>query len=129
MSFAKIKKTSARLAITDYFYNVGYPVDAKDILDFLRSKNLKTNKTTVYRIIDYLHRNGLLEKIEFGEGKFRYEMKKSDHHHLICDKCGRIEDITDNFIEDFEDEILNKRGFQVKKHSLEFFGICKNCQS
>lgn len=129
MSFAKIKKTSARLAVTDYFYNVEYPVDAKDILDFLRSKNLKTNKTTVYRIIDYLYQNGLLEKIEFGDGKFRYEMKKGDHHHLICDKCDRIEDITDNFIESFEEEILNKRGFQVKKHSLEFFGICKNCQS
>jgi Fur family ferric uptake transcriptional regulator len=129
MSFAKIKKTSARLAITDYFYNIDYPVDIQEIIKFLRSKDLNTNKTTVYRIIEYLYNNNLLERLDFGEGKFRYEIKKGDHHHLICNKCGRIEDITDNFINDFENEILDKRGFQVKKHSLEFFGICKNCQS
>jgi Fur family ferric uptake transcriptional regulator len=128
MIFSKIKKTSARVAITDYFYNTDYPVDAKEIIAFLRSKNLNTNKTTVYRIIDYLFDNGILERLDFGEGKFRYEVKKGDHHHLICDKCGRIEDITDNFVQGFENDILERKGFKVKKHSLEFFGICKNCQ-
>lgn len=128
MVFAKIKKTPARIAITDYLYSVDSPVDVEKIIEFLRFKKLNTNKVTVYRIIDYLYKDGILDRLDFGEGKFRYEVKKGDHHHLICDKCGRIEDISDNFTKEFEDDIKQNKGFSVKRHSLEFFGICSNCQ-
>ncbi len=128
MVFAKIKKTPARMAITDYLYGIDSPVDIEKIIEFLRFKKLNTNKVTVYRIIDYLYKNGVLDRLDFGEGKFRYEVKKGDHHHLICDKCGRVEDICDNFTKEFEDDIRKNKGFFVKRHSLEFFGICSNCQ-
>lgn len=128
MSFARIKKTPARIAVTDYLYSIDFPVDIEKIIKFLRSKNLNTNKVTVYRIVDYLYKNGTLERLDFGEGKFRYEVKKGDHHHLICDKCGSIQDVSDNFTKEFENDITKNNGFLVKKHSLEFFGICKNCQ-
>jgi len=128
MVFSKIKKTPARIAITDYLYSINSPVDIEKIVEFLRSEKLNTNKVTVYRIIEYLYRNGLLERLDFGEGKFRYEVKKGDHHHLICDTCGRIEDVSDNFTKEYENDIKKNKGFLVKKHSLEFFGICSNCQ-
>jgi Fur family ferric uptake transcriptional regulator len=128
MAFSKIKKTPARIAITDYLYSIDSPVDIGKIVEFLRSEKLNTNKVTVYRIIEYLYRNGVLERLDFGEGKFRYEVKKGDHHHLICDTCGRIEDVSDNLTKEYENDIKKNKGFLVKKHSLEFFGICSNCQ-
>ena len=128
MVFAKIKKTPARSAITEFLSKAETPVDVKQIINFLRVKNLNTNKVTVYRIMDFFYKNGIVDRLEFQEGKFRYEVKKEDHHHLICQKCGRIEDVSDNFIENFEKIISKKKGFLVKSHSLEFFGICKNCQ-
>ena len=122
------RKTPARDAITDFLYSSDFPVDIEQIISFLRARNLKTNKVTVYRIIDLLYKNRIIDRVELGEGKYRYEVKKGDHHHLMCQECGEIEDVSDNFIENFEKEIKDKKGFLVKSHSLEFFGLCKNCQ-
>jgi Fur family ferric uptake transcriptional regulator len=129
MSLFKFKKTPARTAITEFLSKADYPVDILQVIDFLRSKDLNTNKVTVYRVMNFLFKNRIVDRVEFGEGKFRYEIKKTDHHHLICTNCGSIEDIQDIFMEDFEKDIKQKRGFLVKHHSLEFFGLCKNCQN
>lgn len=122
------KNTPARSAISNFLINSSLPVTAEEIINFLRSKKLHTNKVTVYRNLDVLYKNGLLDRLEFGEGKFRYELKKKHHHHLVCAKCSKIEDISEDFTLDFEDKIRKKSGFLVKNHALEFFGICKNCQ-
>ena len=55
---------------------------------------------------------GLVKQISFNEGKFRYELSnKEDHHHLICESCGKIEDISDCNIPDLEKEINKKKQF------------------
>lgn len=123
------KSTPARVAIADFLSSSKFPVDIESILSFLRSKSLKTNKVTIYRTIEFLREKGLIERVEFGEGKYRYEIKKEDHHHLICQNCGSIEDVEGVHIENLEKEIKDKKKFLVKSHSLEFFGICRNCQS
>jgi Fur family ferric uptake transcriptional regulator len=89
---------------------------------------LSTNKVTVYRIMDYLYQNGIVDKMEFGEGKYRYEIKKNHHHHLICTNCGKIEEVEGDFLKKLEEEIYKTKRFKVKNHSLEFFGLCKDCQ-
>lgn len=129
MSSVTIKKTPARSAITEFLSSSSLPVDVEQVIKFLRSKNLNTNKVTVYRIIEFMLKNGIVNRLEFGEGKYRYEMQKDHHHHLVCTNCGAIKDVPGDFLGKFEKEIRNKEGFLVKSHSLEFFGICKNCQS
>lgn len=81
--------------------------------------------------MEVLYKNDLIQRLEFGEGKFRYEIKKDKyhHHHLICTNCGKVEDVEGEFLTKMENEIKSKKGFLVKSHSLEFFGICKNCQN
>lgn len=122
------KRTPARAKIVEFLYASGAPVDIQEIIDFLRDKKLNTNKATVYRTMDLLFANGFVDRVEFGEGKFRYEIKKDDHHHFICQNCSSIEDISDCNISELEEEIKKKKGLLIKKHSLEFFGLCKNCQ-
>ncbi len=129
MGLIKIINTPARSAIREFLSTVESPVDVEQIIAFLRSRKLNTNKVTVYRTLDFLFKNGIADRLEFQEGKFRYEIKKMDHHHLICTNCRRVGDIADSFIKKFEEEIKKKRSFLVKNHALEFFGICKNCQS
>ncbi len=124
---SKNKKTPARNAIVQFLSDSNSPVAVNQILEYLRSQNLNTNKVTIYRNIDSMLEEGLINRLEFGEGKYRYELQKDDHHHLICSNCGRILDISDDFMEEFEKEIKRKTGFLVKSHSLEFFGICKKC--
>ncbi len=127
MNSVSIKKTPARESIVEFFSKSDSPVDVSQIIDFLREKSLSTNKVTVYRIIDFLYKNGIVDRLEFGEGKFRYEARKGDHHHLICTKCGKVEDIKDNYMNKLEKEIYQSKNFKVSSHSLEFFGLCKNC--
>ena len=86
--------------------------------------------TSVYRTLDLFVDNRLVREIDFGDGKKRYELSEDDnhHHHLICENCGNIEDFKME-----EEKILEnaktQTDFLIKKHRLEFFGICKNCQS
>lgn len=127
--FAQIKKTPARIAIKDYLVETKIPVDVRTIISFLRSKNLDTNKVTVYRALDFFCKNGLVDRVEFGEGKFRYEIKKGHHHHLVCTKCGKIAEVEGEFLKQMERQVYKNKQFKVISHSLEFFGICKNCQS
>jgi Fur family ferric uptake transcriptional regulator len=122
------KKTPARLAVSKFLSSANTPVDAEQIIQYLRSQNLETNKVTVYRILDILFKNQIIDRVEFGEGKYRYELKKNHHHHLICNDCGKIQDVGGNVVEKLEKEIQKNKHFQVQSHSLEFFGLCSDCQ-
>ena len=124
------RKTPAREAVTEFLSLADAPVDIEQIINFLRSKSLNTNKVTVYRIMDFLYKSGIVERLEFQEGKFRYEIRNvNHHHHLICTNCGKVEDAKGDFVSNLETQIRGENGFLVKSHSLEFFGLCKNCQN
>lgn len=109
--------------ITKLLSNYSKPVDAGTLVE-----KLKVNKTTVYRQIEKLVNNGVILEVEFGDGKKRYELRSLDHHHhLICNKCGKLEDIElDEQI--VLNEVAKKSDFKVESHSLEFFGLCVDCK-
>jgi len=121
-----IRYTKPRKLIFEALEHLSKPVSANEINDFLKNE---IDLTSIYRTLDLLKKSDLLNVILFGEGKKRYELKKDHghHHHLVCENCGGIEDI-----EMHEDNLLKNVAahseFLVKKHNLEFFGLCKNCQ-
>lgn len=126
----KFKITKVRSGIVGQFTEAKSPLSAKDLLDYFHSIGLKINKTTVYRELAFLLTENVIKEIEFGEGQKRYELEDfKHHHHLICLKCRKVEDIelkTD--LDKEEARFLKENGFKVVNHSLEFFGYCKNCQ-
>lgn len=108
--------------VLDLISGANLPVDANYLIE-----KLKVNKTTVYRQIDKLLLENKILEVELGDGKKRYELKDlKHHHHLVCKKCGTIDDI-----EIDEKMILGslskKTSFKIESHSLEFFGTCVNC--
>lgn len=125
-----LRATPARVAVMNFLEKTNQPVDVNSVIDYLNTNLIKTDPATVFRIMNMLTQKGITTPIEFQEGKTRYELSnKEDHHHLICESCGRIEDVSDVVIPTLEKEIKSKRNFLVKRHSLEFFGTCSNCQS
>lgn len=126
LSSHKLKTTEARLALIELVKRAEKPVDAQYLIEHLQ-KEIDIDRVTVFRILNILTDHDILKKLEFGEGKARYEMNDQEHHHLICESCGAIEDVSDCNISGLEEEIGKKKGFYIKRHSLEFFGLCANC--
>jgi Fur family ferric uptake transcriptional regulator len=124
-----LRATPARIAIMNFLEKTNQPVDANSIMNYLNIKNIKTDPATVFRIMNALTQKGITIPIEFQEGKMRYELAgKKHHHHLVCENCGKVEDVLSQAIPALEKEIKRMNKFLVKRHSLEFFGLCKLCQ-
>jgi Fur family ferric uptake transcriptional regulator len=125
---ANLKVTPARLGVLSALEQTDMPLDVNSIIKFLKKQKIKADKVTVFRIVNALTQKGLAAPVQLNEGKLRYEYAKEDHHHFICETCGSITDVSDCNIGVVEKDIQNKKGFLVKRHSLEFFGICSDCQ-
>lgn len=120
----KLKITPARLSVLSVLEHSDVPLDAGTI-----KNRVQGDKVTVFRILNSLTDKGLLKPVQFNEGKLRYEYAgKPKHHHFICENCGKIIDIEGCPISVLEKDIEKKKGVLVKRHSLEFFGLCADCQ-
>ncbi len=118
--------TKPRKLVFEALTHFSKPVSANEINGFLENK---INLSSIYRTLDLLRKSDLVNVILFGEGKRRYELKNQDehHHHLVCESCGDVEDIEmqeKSLLKNVEE----KSKFLVKKHNLEFFGLCQECQ-
>jgi len=108
--------------VLDLLLKSNSPVDVSALV-----KKMKVNKTTVYRQIEKLLEENKIVAVELGDGKKRYESSNlNHHHHLVCKKCGKLEDIVLDE-KKIVSEISKKTNFKIENHSLEFFGICVNC--
>lgn len=124
-----LRATPARIAVMQLLEKTKEPVDAQMVMDYLKKEKIDTDPATVFRIMNMFTIKGLTNELEFHEGKARYELaRKDDHHHLICENCGSVEDIEDTVIPALEKHISDEHHFVVRRHSLEFFGLCSNCQ-
>ena len=123
-----LRATPARVALMKLLETTDKPLDVQTMIDYLNQQEVKTDPATVFRIVNLFKEKGLLNLIQLNEGKFRYELtSKPHHHHFVCEQCGAIQDISDFTIKAVEDAIQEKRQIKIKSHSLEFFGMCKNC--
>lgn len=119
--------TSQRKAVIDSIGN--QPISAEEIFDKLSLHRMKIDLASIYRSLDLFMKEEIIQEVNFSDGKKRYEKLRADnhHHHLVCNNCRSVDDI--EFKESLIlNEVKNKSKFKVEKHSLEFFGLCKNCQ-
>lgn len=123
--------TKIRRAILDLLLQTTQPLSCPELRDILTTKGLRANKTTIYRELAFLKKQNLILELQLGENIKRYEIaSKEHHHHLVCLNCEMIEEIIlDKDLKNEEKNILADKGFQVLNHYLEFFGLCKKCQT
>lgn len=119
--------TRQRKVIFEAMESFATPVTAKEIEKYLINKNIEIDLASIYRNLTLMKKADILIEVEFGEGKKRYELIKDHHHHLICEHCHGVSDVTMKE-GDLIKKIKNKSGFLIKKHRLEFFGLCPQCQ-
>ncbi len=122
--------TAIRTALIEIFARETTPLSAMDLRDQLERQGVSADKVTVYRELEFLVAAGMIVSVQVQDRARRYELASMDHHHhLICQKCDRVEDVDvhDDFAEQ-ERWIAARKQFTVLRHSLEFFGLCKSCR-
>jgi len=106
-------------------------LSAEEIHGIVKQNHPEIGLATVYRTLEILANLDILHKIEFGDGRTRYEFAEAEvhhHHHLICINCGKVMEFNDDLLESLETWIAKKTNFLVVDHQLKFYGYCKDCQ-
>ena len=109
-------------------------LSAEEVHEILQAKNFDFGLATVYRNVELLNELGILSKIEFGDGRARYELSSTDpqvhnHHHLICLKCKKVIEFDEDLLDDLEKFISKKADFKIVNHEVKFFGYCSECRN
>jgi len=115
--------TPQRQMVWNELRKMGGHHDCEEIYDELKSKGTRVSRATVYRTIDVLARNGMVRKLEVGDGIARYEAKEDeDHHdHMICLDTGDIIEFYDEELERLQEKIVEKHGYTLVKHVHQLF--------
>ncbi|WAA13822.1 Fur family transcriptional regulator [Fervidibacillus halotolerans] len=107
-------------------------LSAEDVYLLVKEKSPEIGLATVYRTLELLTELKIVDKINFGDGVSRYDLRQEGaahfHHHLVCIECGSVEEIQEDLLEDVEVIVEKRWKFQVKDHRLTFHGICHRCQ-
>lgn len=123
--------TRVRRALTDIFLSSKRPLSADNVISLLKKRRISVNKTTVYRELDFLQEQELLQELHLKGPKLYYEWKKSHHHHVVCKECFSAQDVDAGTVEKLlprlERHLARKTRFTQLTHSLEFFGLCRPC--
>ncbi len=129
----KHRITKARKALLQIFIEQERPLSVDEIRTALTSAGISINKTTVYRELEFLCNNSLVEELQFNERKKRYELNNYHHHHLVCEKCFKVEEIDARELEktltEVEKNMAHTKRFGVVRHALEFTGLCIPCST
>ncbi len=125
-----LKLTPQREKIFETIANTNEHWEVDDLTYLFHQEHERISRATVYRTLDILVDYGFMRKVDFGEGRYRYEyMAGQDHHdHMICEECGEIIEFVDDKIESRQDKVCEERGFQPTKHVLQIYGLCQECQ-
>ncbi len=107
-------------------------LSAEDVFLLVREKSPDIGLATVYRTLELLNELNVVDKIQFGDGVSRYDLRQEGathfHHHLVCLECGAVDEIQEDLLEDVESIVEDKWNFIIKDHRLTFHGICYRCQ-
>ena len=124
---AGLKATLPRLKVLSLFENSKERhLSAEDIYKVMLNAGEDVGLATVYRVLTQFEQAGLLVRHHFESGKAVFELNSGGHHdHVVCVKCGRVEEFYDAEIEKRQESAAAKLGFTMQDHALIIYGMCK----
>ncbi len=127
-----LKFTNQREKILETLYYSQEHLTPEALHQLIKEKNPELNAgiATIYRTLAMLEENDIVSSLSFGAQGKKYELGAKDHHdHMICTSCGQITEFVDEVIEQQQHKIAEKFGFTMQDHSMQIYGICKQCQN
>ena len=104
-------------------------LSADEVLSQVQRRLPHVNPSTVYRTLDLLVEEGLVRRSDLGAGRSFYEpAHEHSHHHLVCERCGRVAHVHDDALGTLRDAVERESGFRVGDGELALFGLCADCR-
>jgi Fur family transcriptional regulator, ferric uptake regulator len=128
---AGLKVTLPRVKIMQILENArDRHLSAEDVYKALRDADEDVGLATVYRVLTQFETAGLVMRHHFEGGHSVFEMHSDAHHdHIVCTKCGKVQEFIDEVIEQRQLLAAKNHGYTVSDHSLYIYGLCSDCQS
>ena len=126
---AGLRTTQPRLKILEILEeSSARHLAADDIYRILVDSHEQIGLATVYRVLGQFESAGLVIRHNFEGGHSVFELSSEDHHdHIVCVRCNRVEEFSDNQIENRQKEVAKQLGFELTDHNLNMYGLCPDC--
>jgi Fur family ferric uptake transcriptional regulator len=128
---AGTKRSSKRDLIVNVFLRQEGHLSADDLVDLIKREDHRISRATVYRTLQWMVEAGVARKVDFGEGRFRFEhsYRHPRHFHLICKSCNRSYEFLSSDIEALVEEVAAARGFTARQSVVQIYGTCDSCRT
>ena len=124
---AGTKRSGKRDLIVNVFLRQEGHLSADDLVEVIKREDQRISRATVYRTLQWMVEAGIARKVDFGEGRFRFEhsYRHPRHFHLICKTCNRSYEFLSSDIEALVEEVATARGFTARQSVVQIYGTCE----
>jgi Fur family ferric uptake transcriptional regulator len=127
-----VRLTRQRRILLDLIDHSGRHLDAESLFQMAQEKDPKLNRVTVYRTLKLLKEGGLVDELDlmhYGGDQHYYETRlKQEHAHVICLRCGKVEEFFGEPLQKLRRQVESHFGFQILLARTEIGGYCSHCQ-
>jgi Fur family transcriptional regulator, ferric uptake regulator len=125
------KRSSKRDRILEVFLRQQGHLSADDLVDIVHREAPGIGRATIYRTLQWMVGAGVARKVDFGEGRSRYEpsYRHPRHYHLICNSCHRSSEFLSSDIESLIEEVASARSFEPTQQVVQIYGTCDDCRT
>jgi Fur family transcriptional regulator, ferric uptake regulator len=125
------KRSSKRDRILSIFVRQEGHLSADDLCDLVRKEDPGIGRATVYRTLQWMVSTGIARKVDFGEGRSRFEpaYRHPRHYHFVCSTCHRSSEFLSSDIESLVEEIASARSFAAQQTVVQILGVCEECRT
>ncbi len=128
-----VRLTRQRQLLLDLIDKSGQHLDAERLFQMAKEKDSKLNRVTVYRTLKMLKNGGLVDELDlmhYGGDQHYYETRmKQEHAHIICLRCGKVEEFFGEPLQKLRKQVESHFGFQIVLARTEIGGYCPHCQT
>ncbi len=124
----KRRNTVQKKLIADTLRRLNCHASAGMVYRELQKTHPEIGRATVFRVLSKMADDGELLRLKFSDGDDRFDVTLYPHSHIICKRCGRVDDVMFDEYPDFERHIIRAAEFKIEEVRIEFSGLCKKCK-
>jgi Fur family ferric uptake transcriptional regulator len=125
------RRSSKRDFIVNIFLRQEGHLSAEELVEIIRAEDARISRATIYRTLQWMVEAGIARRVDFGEGRFRFEhsYRHPRHFHLICKSCNQSSEFLSSDIEALIEEVAASRSFAPRQSVLQIYGTCESCRA